>query len=435
MSDDSPLARADPAHALKDPASDATRPAARRDFWMLWLGQSVSLFGDQFMLIALPLMAVIVLDIPVAQAALLPFAFKLPFLVIGLPAGAILDRVRRRPTLILAQFVQFATCFIIAILAVVGSLSFWMLMALTMINGTFTVFFQIAYTSFVPVLFSDTSSLQRANARLELSESVSRSAGPMSVGPLIAVTGPVGAIFANSGSFLMSMATLLAIRQPEPAPSVPPRERGWLVRDVREGLRFVVRHPLLEPIMSCGTVYVTFQSIIMTILVLYCAEVLHLGYVAIGLVVGAAALGYPIGNLASSRVADKIGSVRTVVLGATLSVTGFIIMPIAGSAGSAIGLVAGSIVHGIGEGTFGPTWLTLRQTETPERLLGRANSVERFLLWGAVPLGSLLSSVLISLVGLPATFWIGALGTALCLPPLVRRGVLSAVRPSKTPAD
>jgi predicted MFS family arabinose efflux permease len=287
----------------------------------------------------------------------------------------------------------------------------------------------------VPSLFTDSRALQRANARLELSESVSRSIGPVAVGPLIAATGPVGAIFANSGSFLVSLATLLAIRQPEQPPSAAPRERGWLRREVREGIRFVTSNSLLEPILSCGTVYVLFQSIIMTILVLYCAKVLHLGYVAIGLVVGAAALGYPVGNLISSRVAEKIGALRAIVLGATLSVTGFVIMPIAGSAGSVIGLVAGSIVHGIGEGTFGPTWLTLRQTITPERLLGRVNAVERFLLWGAVPLGSLLSSLLIALVGLPATFWVGATGTALCLPPLVRRGVLAALRPSKAPAD
>jgi MFS family permease len=185
---------------------------------------------------------------------------------------------------------------------------------------------------------------------------------------------------------------------------------------------------MLEPVVSCGTIYVLFVSMIDSCLVLYCGSVLHLRPVAIGFVVGAAALGFPLGNLASTRLVERLGVPRTLVLGATVSVAGLIAMPVAGSAGSAIGLVAGSVVHGLGEGTFGPTSLTLRQTATPPEMLGRVNSVQRFLLWGAIPIGSAIASVAISLYGLSGALWIGGVGAVLCLPPLLRRDILSAFR-------
>ena len=400
----------------------------RRDFRLLWAGQSLSLVGDQFMVVALPLLAVTALGASAAQAALLPFALKLPFLVLGLPAGAILDRLRRRPTMIVCDGVQAMSYLVIAVLAALHLLPFWLLLLLIGVSGCTTVFFQVAYTSYLPTLFTEPRNLHQANARLQLSESVSRSVGPLIAGPLIAVTSVVSAVFANAGTFVVSVLTLLGVRQQEEPAAVPERQPGWLVREVREGLGFVARHPLIEPVLSCGSVYVLFQSMVMAVIVLYCAGVLHLSAATIGVVVGAAALGYPVGNLLSGRLVDRLGLPRTLVLGATVSVTGFVLMPVAGSAGSALGLVAGSVVHGVGEGSFGPTWLTLRQTVTPSGLLGRVNSVERFLLWGAVPLGSLCASLAIRLIGLPGAMWIGAMGTALCLPPLLRRGIFAELR-------
>lgn len=416
-----------PVVAVVDEVDRIDAPTARRDFALLWFGQSLSLIGDRFMVVALPLFAVTVLGASAAQAALLPFALFVPFLVLGLPAGAILDRLRRRPTLIACDTAQLMSYLAIVLLAVYDMLPFWILLLLVGVNGCCTVFFQVAYSSYLPALFADPKKLHWGNTRLFFSESVSRSLGPILAGPLIALTGLLAAVIANAGTFLVSVLSLLFIRQREERPVTTERERGWLVREIREGLGFVLRHPLLEPVLTCGSIYVLFLSMIEASIVLYCAEVLGLGAAEIGLVVGAAALGFPIGNLLSGRLIDRFGIPRTLVLGATVSVTGIVLMPVAGSAGSVLGLVAASVVHGIGEGAFGPTSLTLRQTVTPNHLLGRVNSVQRFLLWGAVPVGSLLAALSISLIGLTGAIWIGALGTLLCLPPLVRRGVLSEI--------
>jgi hypothetical protein len=116
------------------------------------------------------------------------------------------------------------------------------------------------------------------------------------------------------------------------------------------------------------------------------------------------------------------------MLAATVSVLGIVAMPVLGAPGGlgAVGLIVGSVVHCVGEGAFNPISVTLRQTRTPPELLGRVAAVQRFLLWGAVALGSLLAAATTALGGLRAAVWIGALGTILCLPALLRRGVRTA---------
>ena len=406
--------------------------SAGRDFGLLWTGQSLSLFGDQFMTLALPLLAVTVLGASPAQAALLPFALFVPFLPLGLPAGAIVDRLPRRTVMLVCDGVQVLAFGAIWVLAVAGGLTFPLLFALILVSGCAVVFFQVAYTSYLPSLYDEADALHRGNTRLALSESSAKALGPMAAGPVIAALGLVGAVAANVASFAASLASLALIRHREPgtADLGIAREPGWMRRDIAEGLRFALRHPMLRPVLACGTTYVLFLSMVETSLVLYCRNVLGLSPGWIGVVIGAAAAGYPVGNLLSARLIRRLGSPRTLVLAASVSVLGIVAMPALGSLGGptgAIGLVAGSIIHCIGEGAFSPTSLTMRQVLTPAALLGRVGSVQRFLLWGAIALGSLLAAGTTALGGLAVAVWIGALGTVLCLPALLQRGIRAAM--------
>jgi MFS family permease len=420
------------AAAEKAPLPQANSPTdwreGRRDFRLLWFGQSVSILADQVMVLVLPLFAILVLHASPAQAALVPFALYLSFPLLGLPAGALVDRLRRRPVMVVCDVIQAASFATIAILAWKDSLSFTMLLVLVGVSGCATVFFQIAYTSYLPSLFTEPASLHRGNSRLTLSESLGRAAGPLLAGPLLAVAGPVVAIAANAGSFAISVLTLLRLRGEPPVAKPEQNEPRRLRREIREGLAFVFSHPLLEPVILCGTVYVLFLSLINATLVLFCHEVLGLEPLMIGLVIGTAAIGYPIGNMVSSAVMGRLGIPRTLVLAAAVSVAGIVTIPVFGAMGSVPGLIAGSILHGVGEGSFTPTSLTLRQTVTPAHLLGRVNSVQRVLLAGAVPAGSLVASVTVAALGLSGALWIGGLGTVLCLVPLLRRGILSSLQ-------
>lgn len=401
---------------------------SRSDFYRLWVGQTLNLLGDQFAVLALPLLAVEVAKASVAQAALLPFALYAPFLLFGLPAGAIVDRLPRRSTMLACDALQALVFVVITGLALLGTISFPLLLALVFTAGTAVVFFQVAYTSYLPELMSGEQDLQLGNSRLYFSESVSRTIGPMAAGPVIAALGVVVAIAINAITFLISVASLLSIQHRSNRRAAQPRERGWLIRDIREGLTFVFRHDRIEPAISCGVVYVTFLSMIHASRVLYFKDVLGLSAVSIGLVLGATAAGFPLGNLLSPKLVARLGIARTLAISGMVSVCGLALLPVAGTMGSIAALILVSVIHGAGEGAFGPTSLTLRQTETPAALLGRVNSVHRFLVWGAIALGSLTTFVCIALWGLSSALWVGGLGTTLCMPVLLRRGLLREVR-------
>lgn len=410
--------------------TDPVQHAAHRNFNLLWSGQSLSLLGNQFLVIGLPLLAVQVVGASAAQAVLLPFLMFVPFLFFGLPVGAWVDRLPKRKTMILADLVQMVVYASIALLSMQGWMTFPLLMVLVFCAGVATVFFQVAYNSFLPELYSRASELQKGNAKLFFSESIARTLGPMAAGPVIAVFAPPLAILLNGGSFLVSALTLGAIRHQRTdldRAGVAP-VRMSIMSDIKAGLRFVFSHPKLEPVFLCGAVYVLFLTIIETSLVLYCKDVLMLSPGTIGLVIGAAAAGFPVANLISSRLMNHFGISRTLVIAAATSVCGLFLIAVFGASGSIAGLIAASVLHGLGEGVFGPTSLTLRQTETPLTLLGRVNSVQRFMIWGAIPMGSVLTSLIITYAGLEWTLWFGGIGTALCLLPLVRRGILADLR-------
>ncbi|WP_052681802.1 MFS transporter [Saccharothrix sp. ST-888] len=421
---------------VEEPPANA--PTARRDFGLLWAGQSVSLFGDQFMTLALPLLAVTALGASPAQAALLKFALFLPFLLLGLQAGAIVDRLPRLATMIGANALQLVAFGAIWLLAALHSLSFVTLLILITLSGCAVVFFQVAYTSYLPNLYRHPKDLHRGNARLALSESTSQALGPMAAGPVIALLGVVLGIAADTVGFAVSVLTLLLIKHREPPRERTVRERGWMRKSVGEGLRFVIRHPVLQPIMTCGATYTFFLTMVMTSLVLYCRNELGLSPQWIGVVVGAAAAGYPIGNVISAKLGERIGYEKALAVSAAISVAGIVSMPALGSIGGVAGvcgLIFGSIFHCVGEGSYSPTSLTLRQLIAPPEMLARVGSVQRFLIWGMISLGSLAASIATALVGLTGAMWIGALGTVLCLPALLRKGMRTAVFSTVVPKE
>lgn len=415
--------------------SKAQRPAAPGDFWKLWTGQSISLLGDSFMVVALPLFAVSVLHLSAAQAALTPFALNAPFLILSLPAGALIDRRSRRTVLLACNAVQAAVFGSLVFIAWLNQLSFALLMILLVISGCALVFFQVAYTTYLPSLISDPDELHRGNGRLYLSEAASRTLGPVGAGPLVSLLGPLVTIAVNAGSFLVSFAAVASIQHREPKPQPAPVKRGSMLREIREGLSFVLRHPWLEPVLIAGAVYTFFLSVLESTLVLYLHYDWGMSTGEIGLVLGLAGLGYPVGSVLSKRMMDRFGTSRALIISLVVNILGCIAMPAFGAVGWTAGLITGGIMQAFGDSVFGPISLTLRQTVTPSGLLGRVNSVQRFLLWGMVPLGSLGASALISLDGLSTALWTGGVGTALCLPVLVRRGVRRGWRtPTEKPA-
>jgi len=377
-----------------------------RDFMKLWSGQTISQFGTQVSLLAIPLTAVLVLDASAFEVAQLSTVEYLPFLLFALPAGVWVDRLSRRPILIAADLARGAALGSIPLAYAFGALTIWQLYAVSFVAGTLTVFFDVAYQSYLPSLV-ERERLLHGNSLLEMSVSVAQVAGPGVGGVLVgALTAPV-AILIDAASFLVSAVLVVAIRARE-APiariaSVSVRHELW------EGLRYVVGHRYWRALAITVGASNFASFVIGSIFVVYAVRELGLMPATIGLVLTLGSLGGVAGAMAAGPVARRIGVGRTIVGSAVLFGPPLLLVPLAPQAEPIPFLVVALLVATAGGTAFNITGRSLMQTLTPERLLGRMTATRRFLVWGTIPLGSLAGGVLASELGLRAALWTGAI--------------------------
>ncbi|HUZ01989.1 MAG TPA: MFS transporter [Thermomicrobiaceae bacterium] len=380
------------------------------DFLKLWTGQTVSLLGSQITLLALPLIAVLTLHAGPTQMGLLTAAQLAPYLLVGLFAGVWVDRIRRRPLLIVADVLRAVLLLTIAGAAVLHSLTMVWLYLLAFLFGILTVFFEVAYQSFLPSLVRR-EHLVEGNAKLEVSHSVAQIAGPSLGGALVSlITAPL-AVLADAASFLVSAASLFAIRTPEPRPA-PATERRGVRREIGEGLHVVLGNPLLRSIAGCASTGNLFGTIIVAIFVLYATRNLGIAPGLLGLIFAAGNVGVLVGALLAARVPRRLGVGPTIVVGLLVTDAGLLLIPLAGGPRALVVsmLIAAQFLSGFGSPLYNVNQVSLRQTITPDRLQGRMNATMRFLVWGMMPVGSLLGGVLGSALGLRPTLAIGAVG-------------------------
>jgi len=385
-----------------------------RDFLKLWAGQSVSLFGSQVTRLALPLAAVLTLHAGAAQMGLLGAALLTPYLVFGLFAGVLVDRLRRRPILIAADVGRAALLAVIPVLAVTGRLRIEHLYAIGFLFGTLEVFFEVAYQSFVPRIV-ERDQLTQANSRLQLSDSAAQVAGPGLAGALVQLlTAPV-AIIVDAASFMVSAATLALVRTSEAPPSSDHRPAVWA--ELREGLVLVVGQPWLRAIAGCTATLNFFANLLMTVYILYATSRLGLAPALIGAIFAVGGATTILGTMLAGPAARRLGIGRT-LLGASLliGIAGLLI-PIAGGPGPiAIALLIGTqVLWGLSRPVFDINQLSLRQSITTDRFQGRVNATMLFIVWGVIPFGSLLGGALGSTIGLRATIAVGAGGMLLAV--------------------
>src|SRR5438067_8108996 len=209
-----------------------------RDFLKLWAGQTISEFGTQFSLIALPLTAIYVLHARAFAVASLTIFEQLPFLLFALPAGVWVDRLARRPILIIGDAGRAVALASIPIAYAAGVLHIWQLFTVAFVVGVLTVFFDVAYQSYLPSLVAR-DQLVEGNSKLQASASVAQLAGPGVAGPLIKLVTAPYAILVDVASFIASSAFVLSIRRPDLAPSEP-AERPGMKRELMVGLRYVL---------------------------------------------------------------------------------------------------------------------------------------------------------------------------------------------------
>ncbi len=379
------------------------------DFLKLWAGQTVSQFGSQVTVVALPLTAALTLHASAAQMGFLAASGTAPFLLIGLFAGVWVDQMRRRPILIATDIGRFALLLVIPALALLDALTITALFVIAFLVGILTVFFDVAYQSFLPALVGRTH-LVDGNGKLEMTRSAAQIAGPGVAGALVQLTTAPIAIVVDALSFLASVLFLGALRTAEPAPA-PPGARRRVGAEIGEGLRAVLDDPVLRATMgSAGTVNI-FGSLLFAVFVLYAIR-LGIGAGLLGLIFAVGNVGYLAGAFLTRPITRRLGIGPTIGAGLVIMTVCGLLVPIASGplAVSVPCLMIAQFARGFGGTLFNINNVSLRQTITPDHLLGRVNATSRFVSTGALTIGSLAGGTLGAAFGLRPTLVVGAVG-------------------------
>lgn len=381
-----------------------------RDFLLLWSGQSVSEMGSAVSQVALPLVAVILLHASTFAVGLLTAAETVCFLLVALPAGLVVDRVAKRWLMIWCDVLRLVVIGSVALAAAFGVLTMAQLFAVALLTGLATVFFDVAYQSYLPVLV-DRDQLHDGNGKLGATQSFAQVVGPGFGGALFGLL-KAGVMTVDAGSYAVSTATLLAIRSPEAGPEGPGQgERPGLRQEIFAGLRFVATHPVLRKIAACTGTANLFGAMTFALEVVFLVRVIHVHPAQVGLLFSIGSVGGILGGLLSGRLSRWIGTARIIwfsmlVFGAflvllPLTAPGWrlIFFPIAGAS-----LNFASVVYNIAQVSY-------RQMICPPELLGRMNAAIRWIVWGTLPLGGVIGGALGSAIGIRPTLWIGVAGS------------------------
>jgi MFS family permease len=416
-SDPGPAGPASPAGLVGPPGPARRRGGLwhHREFRRLWIGETVSQFGTMVSQLALPLVAILVVHAPTFQVGLLTACETAAFLVVGLPAGAWVDRMRFRWVLIVNDLLRAALLGSIPLAQFLGILTIWQLYVVALGTGVCTVFFDVAYQSYLPQLV-DRQLLVEGNAKLQGSESVSQIAGPSIGGLLIqAFTAPY-AVLIDALSFLWSAGWVIAIKARPPRPERKPDRQ--LRREIGEGLRFVLGNRMLRAIALSTGSFNLFSSMSFAVFYVLLARNLHVSPGLIGLITSTSAIGGLIGSLVASKFAARVGQGPAIWISAAISGPCGFVAPFVQHDWTLVLLALVQIVLWMGVVVYNITQVSFRQGLCPPALLGRMNATMRFLVWGTMPLGGILGGVLGSVIGVRETLFVAAAGGSLAFLPV-----------------
>jgi MFS family permease len=386
------------------------------DFMKLWVGQTISEVGSVVTRTAVPLVALLVLGAGPTEMALIVVSASLAVLLVGFFAGAWVDRLRRRPLMILADVLRAVLLLSIPIAYLADVLYMEQLYVVVFLVGCLGAFFDAAYPAYVPSLIG-VDHVVDANSKLATSSSLAEIGGPGLAGGLVQLVGAPFAILVDAISYVGSAISLLLIRTSEPArptrtESVPIR------REIVEGLSLIRRHTLLLPITLRSVIAHTAGSFYGVLYILFLVEDLGLQPLALGIVISAGGVGALVGSLFAGRAIRRFGIGPALIWSAVGASAIGILTPLAGGP-VAIAFLMVLLPQLIGDGLQtieGVAELSLIQGVVPDKLLGRVNaSLEVFSHGIAYPLGALLAAVVAGSIGIGGGIAIGWAGMAVSI--------------------
>ncbi|MGW7523354.1 MFS transporter [Streptomyces sp. NPDC054783] len=400
------------------------RPTASRlgllrdpDFGRLFVATALGQLGDRILFLALPLVALLALHADAFQVGLLSALTTAGSLLVGLPAGAWVDRLPKRPVLVGADLVRALVLATIPAAWWAGLLSLRWLYAVALVHGVLTVFFDVAHVSLLPHLVGR-GRLVEGNAKLSAIRSVTSIGGPALAGPLVGRAGAPAAIVASAAGMALSglLASRLRGREPRPEAGGRPPMR----REITEGLKFVFGHPVLRATVLGDALFNLFLALYQSMLLVFLERELGLGPSAVGLVLSGMGCGALLGALLAAGVSQRLGQGPVIWLAPLVTCPLTALVPAARPGWSVCAAATGLAALSLGGVVRVVAQTGVQQALTPDRLLGRTIATARFVSWGGLPLGGVLGGAAGTAFGAAATLGIGAAGMTLSFLPAFR---------------
>lgn len=386
-------------------------PQLLRDalFRRFWLGKTISLFGDQITILALPLTAVLILHASPGEMGILTAASWIPFLIIGIHAGAWVDRKGSRRKIMIASDVGRAILLLsLPILYLIGDLTITSILIVAFMIGIFNVFFNVASSTLFVSLVQKEQYVD-ANALLNGSRAVSFSVGPSIGGFLIQLfTAPI-ALIIDALSFVASAFFLTRIQ-----PKEPPAAKGEKI-NTSAGLRFIWRSPILRYSLACVATINLFNYVFAALFVLYATRVLHISPGLLGLIIGVGAIGSILGSVVTGKISKFIGLGYTLLLGTILFPAPLLLVALA--SGSHLTVLTlfflAEFFSGLGVMILDISYGAMMAAAIPDHVRARVTGAWGFVNNGIRPLGALIGGALPTFMGLHGVLWVGAIGGCL----------------------
>ncbi|MBP6043684.1 MAG: MFS transporter, partial [Rhodoluna sp.] len=384
-----------------------------KNFLALWGGQTVSEIGSQLSGLALPVFAVTMLNVNESQMGFLNASSTASFLLVGLIAGAWVDRWIKRRVMIWADIIRLVAVLSLPILYFANLIEVWHLFVAAGVIGLATVFFDVAYQSFVPLVVPK-EQIASANSSLETTNQLSGIAGPAIVGGLLTVFKAPALLIADAISFLVSAMSLSAIRDRE-VPK-PKEQRNKLRHEIAEGLKFVWGNKIIRAVSFTTSTSNLFSTAQFTLIPLVLLRDQNISPAVYGVIASISAVGGLLGAVTAARLSKWIGEGQVIAVSAVIMGAAAFAPAIAASSNQLTAIVvyaAGQFVISFTVLTYNITQVSARQRLCPEHLLGRMNASIRFFVWGVMPIGALLAGATATAFGIAPVMWVCAIGVFL----------------------
>ncbi len=382
-----------------------------RDFMKLWTGQTVSELGSVVTRTALPIVAVITLHANALQVGIVAASASTAVLLVGLFAGALVDRSRRRPLMIAADAIRAVLLLSIPGTALFGTLRMEQLYVVAFIEAALGAVFDIAYRTYLPSLLPEDRLLE-GNAKIGMTSAIAEVGGPGFAGALVQlITAPM-AMLVDAVSYLFSAISIAAIRTPERIVEHLDGPAGLRQR-LAEGIAAVARHPLLRPMSLSILVTALFGNFFASLYTLYVLDELGLSPLYLGVIISAGGIGSLAASVLVAPITRRFGIGPTIVWTRVAAGILAILVPIAGGPP----LVAAAFLFvpqlfGDGLHTISQIdQLTLRQQVTPARVLGRVNGTIHVLVEGVGPVGAIAGALIAEAFGIRTALWVSVAGS------------------------